>query len=105
MLHARWVRSRPLQVRGRWHFSQLFAHSSASTHAISASLARMLAHRFPSHTRDRQTEAREDVNHGPSMLPLFVIDFVLPGQVLRSSQVFRAPIHHAVEADYLCCRL
>merc|ERR1711871_1137936 len=57
-------------------------HMSARRHPISVNLQSILSRTFPQETAERRKESLEEIDHGPSVLPLFVVDFVLPGQVL-----------------------
>ena len=54
---------------------------SARKHPISVSLQSILSKYFPAETEERRNESTEEINHGPCVLPLFVVDYVLPGQV------------------------
>ena len=54
---------------------------SARKHPISVSLQSILSKHFPAETEERRNESTEEINHGPCVLPLFVVDYVLPGQV------------------------
>ena len=58
---------------------------SARKHPVSVSLQSILEKHFPAQTADRKAETTLDVDHGPSVLPLFIVDYVLPGQVSKSS--------------------
>lgn len=59
---------------------------SARKHPISVSLQSILSKHFPAETDQRRDEETEEVNHGPCVLPLFVVDYVLPGQVSRTCE-------------------
>ena len=47
---------------------------SARKHPISVSLQSILSKHFPAETDERRNESTEEVNHGPCVLPLFVIN-------------------------------
>ena len=54
---------------------------SAQNHPISTSLQSVLSKHFAAQTAERAKEDKEDVKSQPTVLPLFITDFVLPGQV------------------------
>lgn len=73
---------RVLDHGNRCPMCRVVLHMSARRHPISVNLQSILTRTFPQQTEARRKEALEEVDHGPSVLPLFVVDFVLPGQVL-----------------------
>ena len=54
---------------------------SAQNHPISTSLQSVLSKHFAAQTAERAKEDREDIKSQPTVIPLFITDFVLPGQV------------------------
>ena len=73
---------RSLDHANRCPMCRTVLHVSSQKHPISVSLQNMLTQHFWSETNERQAEKIESVNHGPCVLPLFVVDFVLPGQTI-----------------------
>jgi hypothetical protein len=73
---------RVLDHGNRCPMCRVVLHMSARRHPIAVNLQSILTRTFPRQTEERQLETAEEVDHGPSILPLFVVDYVLPGQVL-----------------------
>lgn len=73
---------RVLDHGNRCPMCRVVLHMSARRHPISFNLQSILTRTFPQETEERRKESREEFDYGPSVLPLFVVDFVLPGQVL-----------------------
>ena len=72
---------RSLDHANRCPMCRTVLHTSARKYPISVSLQHIVGKHFPKQTAERAAESSEDVDHGPCVLPLFVVDFVLPGQV------------------------
>ena len=58
-------------------------HVSSRKPPVSVSLQNILNKQFPQQTKERETEASSEKLPVPCVLPLFVVDHVMPGQVRR----------------------
>lgn len=93
---------RSLDHTNRCPMCRTVLHTSARKHPISVSLQSILSKHFPAETAERRDESTEEVNHGPCVLPLFVVDYVLPGQALALNVFeprYRLMIRRCLDGD------